>query len=124
MTNVFDFPKKFRPPPLRRVDTSEQAEPKAKSPRTWPGVALMIALQVLRLPVFLVLYWLRLPVMLVCNVISIPLLLACLFSWYAFPERMHMVIAFGAVSFTAFVILWTYDFILMALSPQELVKGL
>ena len=85
---------------------------------------LVFAWMLVRVPLFLVLYWLRLPVMLVCNFVSIPMLFLFLFSWYAFPDKTHMVVAFGVVSFGAFVILWTYDYVLMLLSPQELVRTL
>jgi hypothetical protein len=79
---------------------------------------------VVRLPVFLILYWLRLPIVLLCNLISIPMMFAWLFAWYAFPEKTAMVWGFAVISLLCFVISWTYDFILMALSPQEIMKTL
>lgn len=79
---------------------------------------------IVRLPVFLVMYWLRLPVIFICNLISIPLLLCWLFAWYAFPDKTAMVWGFGTVSFIAFVVAWTYDFILMAISPQDMMRTL
>ena len=82
------------------------------------------AWMLVRVPLFLVLYWLRIPVMLICNVISIPALFAFLFSWYAFPDKTRMIVALAAVSFTAFVILWAYDYVLMLLSPQDMMKTL
>lgn len=124
MSNVLKFPKKFKQPPMQ-VTGSDIARIKAAAPRrsTVRGV-LAFAWMLVRLPVFLVLYWLRLPVMLVCNLISIPTLAAFLFSWYAFPAKTHMVVAFGVVSFLAFTLLYFYDFLLMALSPQEFMRTL
>ena len=85
---------------------------------------LAFAWMLVRIPLFLVLYWVRLPIMLVCNVVSIPTLFAFLFSWYAFQDKTRMIAAFAAVSFTAFVVLWVYDYVLMLLSPQDMVKTL
>jgi len=31
---------------------------------------------------------------------------------------------FGTISFIAFLIAWAYDFVLMAISPQEIMKAL
>lgn len=124
MSNVLKFPKKMKPPPLK-VTGPDIARIKAAAPRrnTVRGV-LAFTWMLVRLPVFLVLYWLRLPVMLVCNLISIPALAAFLFSWYAFPSKTNMVVAFGVVSFLAFTLLYLYDFVLMALSPQDIVRTL
>jgi hypothetical protein len=52
------------------------------------------------------------------------MLLAWLFSLYAFPDKHAMVWGFGIISFVAFVIAWTYDFILMALSAQDMMRTL
>lgn len=125
MSNVLKFPKKFQGPPVERLKRIDLAGLKAAAPSraTLRGV-LGFAWMLVRLPLFLVLYWLRLPVMLVCNFVSIPALAAFLFAWYAWPDKTRMVVAFGVVSFVAFVVLWTYDYVLMALSPQDLVKSL
>lgn len=125
MSNVLKFPKKFQGPPVERLKRIDLAGLKAAAPSraTLRGV-LGFAWMLVRLPLFLVLYWLRLPVMLVCNFVSIPALAAFLFAWYAWPDKTRMVVAFGVVSFIAFVVLWTYDYVLMALSPQDLVKSL
>ena len=93
-------------------------------PRSMLIGLLVLAWMLVRIPLFLVLYWLRLPVMMVCNLVSIPTLFAFLFSWYAFPDKTRMIVAFATVSFTAFVVLWAYDYVLMRLSPQDLVKML
>jgi hypothetical protein len=77
-----------------------------------------------RLPVFLVMYWLRMPIIFLCNLISIPMLLAWLFSWYAFPDKTNMVWGFAIISFVAFVFSWLYDFILMAIAPQDMMMTL
>jgi hypothetical protein len=102
------------------IDRMRAALPPLQTPR---GI-LAVAWLIVRVPLFLVLYWLRLPVMLVCNLISIPALAAFFFAWYAFPERTNMVIAFAVVSFGAFAVLWIYDFVLMALSPEDTVRML
>lgn len=88
------------------------------------GVVLYWLWKVVRVPLFLVLYWLRLPVILVCNWVSTPCLLLWLFTWYAFPDRPHMVWAFFWVSFAAFVVAWAYDGVLIALSPEATVRVL
>lgn len=77
---------------------------------------------VVHIPIFLVLYWLRLPMIFICNLVSFPMLIAWLFSWYAFPDNTSMVWGFGIISLIAFVISWTYDYILMAISPQDMMK--
>ena len=78
----------------------------------------------LRYLVFIVMYWLRAPIVGICNLISFPLLLLFLFSLYAFPEKTQMVTLFGITSFLAFFVAWAYDFILMALSPQDMITTL
>lgn len=125
MANVLKFPKKFKPPRVSRVMATDIKRIKASAParNTLLGV-LAFAWMLVRIPLFLVLYWLRLPVMLVCNFVSIPTLFLFLFAWIAFPDKTRMVVAFGVVSFVAFVVLWTYDYVLMLLSPQDLVKTL
>ena len=85
---------------------------------------VLTVFRVIRVSLFLVLYWLRAPVILLCSFISTPMLFAFLFSWYAFPEKKQMWIAFGVVSFVSFALIWLYDFVLMALSPQDMVKTL
>lgn len=58
-----------------------------------------VLLNIVRLPVFLVLYFLRAPVVLLCSVLYLPLFLLALFAWYAFPEKPQMWGSFGVVSF-------------------------
>lgn len=86
--------------------------------------ALGWVLRMVRVPVFLVMYWLRPLVLLVCNLVAVPLLFAWLFAWYAFPDKTAMVWSFATLSFVAVVIGWTYDFILVVLSPQDMMRVL
>lgn len=86
-------------------------------------VVLNLAWIIVRLPLFLVLYWLRMPITLVCNLISIPALFGFLFAWYAFPIP-KLVWSLGILSFVAFVLQWTYDYILIALSPTPVMRDL
>jgi len=122
MSNVVRFPKGKRALPALDLDATKI---KAAMPKAAPvkGVFAWLFLMV-RLPLFLVMYWLRLPIIFLCNLVSIPMLLAWLFAWYAFPDKTAMIWGFGIVSFLAFVIAWTYDFILMAISPQEMMMTL
>ncbi len=121
--NVVKFPKAKRAVPPLQVDPEKI---KASVPKTGPilkeGFAWLWL--IIRLPVFLVMYWLRMPVIFLCNLISIPMLLAWLFAWYAFPDKTNMVWGFGTVSFLAFVVSWTYDFVLMAIAPQDMMRTL
>lgn len=122
MDNVVKFPKPKKALPALdlNVDSIKASMPQGATVKA----ALAWAWLILRLPVFLVLYWLRLPVIFLCNLVSIPMLLAWLFAWYAFPDKTTMVWGFGMVSFLAFVIAWVYDFVLVALSPQEIMRTL
>ncbi len=124
MNNIVKFPKPARPSPAPgaslNMEKVKAAMPKAS---TIKGILSWVWL-IVRLPVFLVLYWLRFPVVFICNIISIPLLIAFLFSLYAFPDKHAMIWGFGIVSFIAFVIEWIYDFVLMALSPQPIMRTL
>lgn len=125
MSNVIKFkPKGQRalPAPAFEIDAEKikKAMPKAS---TVKGVLAWLFLLV-RLPLFLVMYWLRLPIIFLCNLVSIPMLLAWLFALYAFPEKSAMVWGFGIASFSAFVVSWAYDFILMVISPQDMMMTL
>jgi hypothetical protein len=122
MGTVTKFPKAKRPALALDLDTEKlkASMPKAstvKSVFAWLWFAV-------RMPVFLVLYWLRLPVLFVCGLVSFPMLLAWIFAWYAFPDKTEMVWGFAIVSFVAFAVSWVYDFVLMALSPQEMMRTL
>ena len=122
MDKVVACPKARRPLPAVEFDTSK-IKAAMPSGATVRGVLAWLWL-VIRLPIFFLMYWLRLPVIFVCNLVSIPLLLACLFSWYAFPDKTAMHWGFGIVSLSAFIFAWAYDFVLMAISPQDMVKSL
>jgi hypothetical protein len=122
MSNIVKFPKTKQVAPPIRVNAERI---KATMPR---GATVTTVLKwmwlIVRVPLFLVLYWLRMPVMLVCNFISVPLLFAWLFAWYAFPEKTVMVWGFATLSLAAFVVMWLYDIVLMLLSPQEMFHTL
>lgn len=120
--NLIKFPRPKKSLPIVDLDINKIKESMPKA-STIKGVGAWLWM-VVRLPLFFVLYWLRLPVVFLCNIISIPMLLAWLFAWYAFPDKTAMVWSFGIISFLAFLIGWTYDFILMALSPQEMMRNL
>lgn len=79
---------------------------------------------ILRLPIYIVLLWLRLPVMFVCNILSVPLLIGWLFSWYAFPDKTNMVWSLGGASFIFFTAMFLYDYLLMLISPFEMLASL
>jgi hypothetical protein len=122
MSNIVKFPKAKQVAPPIQVNTE-----RIKAPMP-PGATVTTVLKwmwlIVRVPLFLVLYWLRMPVILVCNFISVPLLFAWLFAWYAFPEKTAMVWGFAALSLAAFVVMWLYDIVLMLLSPQEMIHTL
>lgn len=122
MSNVRMFPKAKRPVPVADIDVNRI---KAAMPK---GVSVLGVFSwvwfLVRLPLFLVLYWLRLPVVFICNLISVPALLAWLFTLYAIPDKPLMHWLIGGLSFTAFVVSWFYDYILVALSPQDIMRTL
>jgi hypothetical protein len=122
MNNVLKFPKAkdSDPAPLVNADKIRAALPRGSTVRA----VFFWAWLIVRLPVFLVMYWLRLPIIFVCNLVSLPMLLLWLFSLYAFPDKHVMVWGFGVISFTAFVMAWVYDFVLMAISPQDMIRSL
>jgi hypothetical protein len=113
---------KFGKGPVEKVDLDSIKETLPPRGNTLKSV-LSWAWVIVRLPLFLVMYWLRMPITLVCNLISIPTLFAFLFCWYAFPIP-KMLWGLGILSFTSFVLLWTYDYILLALSPQPMMRSL
>lgn len=122
--NVVKFPNAKRPLPVdaESDDLTEDELNDGRAPLrrgvlgwAWFGIRYVL---------FIVMYWLRIPVVGICNMISFPLLLVFLFSLYAFPEQTQMVTLFGITSFLAFVVAWAYDFILMALSPQDMITSL
>lgn len=116
MTNVVKFPK--AKPQAPKQDRTTQ-RPQKKRCRACQALSAVV-----RVPLFLVLYWLRTPLVLICSVLTLPMFLLALFAWYAFPQKPQMYGSFGLVSFTAFVIMYGYDFLLAWLSPQKMVRML
>ncbi|MDR1935717.1 MAG: hypothetical protein LBS49_09115 [Candidatus Accumulibacter sp.] len=76
---------------------------------------------IVRVPLFLVMFWLRGPIVGLCHMVSVPMLFCWLFSWYAFPEKPEMVWAFCVASFVTFALAWLYDFVLMAIAPHDVI---
>jgi len=122
MSNIIKFPtpkgKQALPTFDIEVEKIKKAMPRASAVKSVFAWLFLLV----RLPLFLVMYWLRLPVIFLCNLVSIPMLMAWLFALYAFPEKSAMVWGFGIASFSAFFVSWAYDFILMAISPQDMMK--
>lgn len=75
---------------------------------------------IMRIPVYLILFWLRLPVIWVCSSLSFLFLFAWLFSLYAFPDKKEMVWGFGLISLGAFIVSWVYDWMLMIVAPHDI----
>lgn len=117
MSNVLKFPKVKRDKQGLKLaaEKLKQMRPSADSVGTFFGVLF----DIVRLPVFLVMAWLRVPVVMLCNFIAIPFFLCWLFAWYAFPEEPVMYHGFGIISFVAFVLGWSYDWLLMQLAPDD-----
>ena len=102
-----------------------QARYQSESSRNWTfWNVVKVVVMVVRMPVFLVLYFLRTPVMMVCSMLYLPLFLLALFAWYAFPEKPQMWGGFGVISLLSFVLMYVYDLVLSWLSPHELVRTL
>lgn len=122
MRNVLKFTKALALAPVTPAD--QQMGVKARS--GWAAMWLVVGWVwlVLRVPIFLLLYWLRLPIQFVCNLVALPMLLLCLFSLYAFPDKQEMVWGSGVISFLAFTLAWIYDWLLMAIAPQGMVRML
>lgn len=122
MGTVYKFSKSERPIPVLPVD---KAALKSSMPKASTVLGVLSWLWwIVRLPLFLVLYWLRLPIVFVCNLISIPAFIGWIIALYAFPDKTVMVWLFGLMSFTAFALSWFYDYVLIALSPQEIIRTL
>lgn len=121
MSNVVMFPRFKRPPfgykAVDSVDDGSSAKPFFL--KLFSGLIFAV-----RMLLFFLLYWLRPLIVGGCSFASVLLLLAWLFAWYAFPDKTNMVWGFAALSFICFVVTWLYDFVLMALSPQDVVRTL
>lgn len=126
MGNIVRFPKRPEGPQPVELD-ADSIKAAIRPPRpTLPGLLAWLW-RLLRLPLFLVLYWLRLPIVGLCNLISVPALLAFMAGFFFIagdsPHR-PIVWLLGGVSFTAFSLGWFYDSILLALAPEGVFIGL
>ena len=122
--NVVKFPTKYRPPLVAGPAEVDASRDGRRAVLAAVLAVLVLAWTIIRMPVFLVLYWLRMPVTLLCNLISMPSFFVFLFAWYAFPEHMNMVRLFGVVSFVSFVGAYLYDVLLMAIAPGNMMRML
>ena len=126
MSNIVRFPKRPEAPQTAELDT-DSIKAAVRLPRPSPPALLAWLWRLLRLPLFLVLYWLRLPIVAVCNLISRPALLAFMGGFFLIPAaspHRHIVWVFGGVSLAAFALGWLYDSLLLALAPEGVVIGL
>ena len=123
---IVRFPKRPEGPQPAELDAdSIKAAIRPPYP-TLPGLLAWLW-RLLRLPLFLVLYWLRLPIVGLCNLVSVPAFLAFLAGFFfidAASQHRPMVWAFGGFSFAAFALGWLYDSLLLALAPEGVVIGL
>jgi len=126
MGNIVRFPKRPEGPQPAELD-ADSIKATIRPPRpTLPGLLAWLW-RLLRLPLFLVLYWLRLPIVGLCNLISVPALLAFLAGLFfldASSTHRPIVWFLGGVSFTAVSLGWLYDSLLLALAPEGVVIGL
>lgn len=126
MSNIVKFPKRPEAPQAAELD-GDRIKAAIRLPRpTLPGFLAWLW-RVLRLPLFLVLYWLRLPIVGLCNLVSVPAFLGFLAGFFLIPSGAPirgLVWFLGGVSLTAFVLAWLYDSLLMLLAPEGVVIGL
>lgn len=126
MSNIVRFPKRPEAPQTAELD-ADSIKAAVRLPRPSLPALLAWLWRLLRLPLFLVLYWLRLPVLMVCNLVSVPAMLAFLAGlWLSShaPQYRPMVWGIGGVSFAAFLLHWAYDSLLMWLAPDGVVLAL
>ena len=121
MSNVVNFPSRGKKVTKNRFRINASSLKKAIPSQNTVVKILAGILLAFRYLLFMVMYWLRGPVMLVCELVCFPMLLAWLFALYAFPDFKHMVWGFGIMSFSTFILMWVYDFILMWLSPGDMI---
>jgi hypothetical protein len=126
MGNIVKFPKRPEGPQPAELD-ADSIKAAIRPPRpTLPGLLAWLW-RLLRLPLFLVLYWLRLPIVGLCNLVSVPALLAFLAGFFLIPSDAPirgLVWFVGGVSLAAFALGWLYDSLLLALAPEGVVIGL
>lgn len=125
MGNIVKFPNGVAVPAAATDEPDHQGA--AQRQRAGFLGVLLRLLSLLRLPLFLVLYWLRFPVLMVCNFVFVPALLAFLAGlWLSHhvPQYRAMVWGVGGLSFAAFVLRWAYDSLLIWLAPADFVLAL
>lgn len=115
-SNVLKFPKA----PVRAAAANDATAEGAGG----RGRVAAIAIHTLRYALFLVLYWLRGIVRGLCAFVSVVGIFTGGLAWFAFPEANNMAGSLLAVSFVAFVIMWTYDRVLLWLSPVPMMDSL
>ena len=95
----------------------------ARSPLQWCGklsfALVHLAFYLVRLVLFWGLCWLRFPIHLVCNAVASLAFIAFLIAWIAWPAKHDMVWGEAGLSFVAFMAGMAYDFVLMAVDPEE-----
>jgi hypothetical protein len=119
MSNIVKFPP--QPQEQRGIEQDGDSMEGANQSRSKLAGVLAWLWAVVRLPLFLVLYWLRGPVVFLCNLVAGPALLGFLFGLYFLPQHRAMVWGVGGMSFAAFAMRWAYDSLLMWLSLDRLV---
>ena len=120
MSKILKFPE--RPQEQRCIEVDADSIEAEIQPHAMRAGVLAWLFGMVRLVLFLVLYWLRFPVMMVCNLVSVPALLAFLFGlWFSHhaPQYRAMVWGIGGLSFAAFLMRFAYDSLLMWLSPVD-----
>ena len=126
MTNIVQFPlktkKKITYRPAINVDARDGVGLATNAPVFKKTLSFLW--NFVRLPLFFVMYWLRLPVMAVCKLVSVGSLLGWLVALVVIPNDTHRVWGMAIISLSFFIIEWTYDYFLMMLSPQEMIKTL
>jgi hypothetical protein len=86
------------------------------------SIILHILWNLVRIPIFLTLFWLRGPIILLCECISGTLFLAFIILLVVSPDRTGWLWALGGASFGVFVLAWAYDYLLMILSPHTMIR--
>lgn len=126
MGNIVSFPKRPEAPQNVELDADSIKAAMRPSRPSLPALLAWLC-RVLRLPLFLVLYWLRLPIVGLCNLVSVPGFLCFLAGFFLVPSGAPirgLVWFLGGVSLAAFVMAWLYDSLLLALAPEGVVIGL
>ena len=124
MANIIKFPKEKGSAP-QQIEVKPARVREAQAQHDAPSAAWGWLWMIVRVPLFLVLYWLRAPVMFLCEIIWLPSLLIWIFLLFVWPEKNAVVVwGFAVISFSTCVLMWLYDSLLMALSPQDIVRTL